>query len=128
MSALMVSDAAVVVCEPNLERAMSIMPILRFLDEFSIPHILYINKIDTGDARMRDVIEVFQGCSSRPLVLRQVPLRDGDTVTGFIDLVSERAYQYNPDQPVASGSAAGFHARARSRSPAGDAGKSGGFR
>ena len=37
-----------------------------------------------------------QTISSRPLVLRQVPLRDDEAITGYIDLVSERAYRFQP--------------------------------
>jgi translation elongation factor EF-G len=32
-------------------------------------------------------------------VLRQVPIRDGEEVTGFVDLVSERAYKYKEGNP-----------------------------
>ena len=34
-----------------------------------------------------------------PLVLRQVPILDGETVTGYVDVVSERAYRYRKGQP-----------------------------
>jgi len=41
-----------------------------------------------------------QSVSSRPLVLRQVPLRGPDAeITGYVDLVSERAYRYRPGRP-----------------------------
>ena len=41
-----------------------------------------------------------QTVSSRPLVLRQVPLRGPDSeITGYVDLVSERAYRYRPGKP-----------------------------
>ncbi|MCB9959068.1 MAG: elongation factor G [Rhodospirillaceae bacterium] len=93
--ALMVADAAVVVCEPDLERAIALMPLLRFLDDRKIPHMIFVNKLDTARVHMRDVIALFQECSSRPLLLRQVPIRDEhDQVQGYVDLVSERAYQY----------------------------------
>src|SRR5438876_396407 len=47
--------------------------------------------------RVRDVLAALQSHSERPLVLRQVPLRGKESeVTGYVDLVSERAYQYKP--------------------------------
>jgi elongation factor G len=96
-SALLASDVAVVVCEPEVERALTISPLLQFLDQHHIPHMLFINKMDTASARVRDVLAALQGVSSRPLVLRQVPLRGNDgEVTGYVDLVSERAYSYKP--------------------------------
>ena len=48
---------------------------------------------------MRDVLAALQSVSERPLVLRQVPLRGGESeITGYVDLVSERAYRYRPGQ------------------------------
>ena len=95
--ALLASDVAVVVVEPEVERALTISSLLRFLDQHQIPHMIFINKMDTANARVRDVLAALQSVSSRPLVLRQVPLRGPDSeITGYVDLVSERAYRYRP--------------------------------
>jgi elongation factor G len=97
--AMLAADVAVVVCEPEAERAVTVSALLRFLGRHNIPHMIFINKLDTASARVRDVLASLQSYSERPLVLRQVPLRDGDTgVTGYVDLVSERAYRYKPGQ------------------------------
>src|SRR6516162_9389735 len=98
--ALLVSDVAVVVVEPEAERALTTSSLLRFLDRHKIPHMIFINKMDTANARVRDVLAALQSVSGRPLVLRQVPLRGPDSeITGYVDLVSERAYRYRPGQP-----------------------------
>ncbi len=95
--ALLASDVAVVVCEPEVERALTLSPLFKFLDQYSIPHIMFINKLDTSAARMRDVMAALQSVSERPLVVRQVTTRDKEgAITGYVDLVSERAYQYKP--------------------------------
>jgi elongation factor G len=97
--ALLASDVAVVVVEPEAERALTISALLRFLDQHNIPHMIFINKMDTANARVRDVLAALQSVSSRPLVLRQVPLRGAEAeITGYVDLVSERAYRYRPGQ------------------------------
>src|SRR5215469_16287806 len=89
---------AVVVCEPEVERAVTVSALLRFLSRHNIPHMIFINKLDTAAARVRDVLAALQSYSERPLVLRQVPLRDGENISGYVDLVSERAYRYKPGQ------------------------------
>ena len=94
MDALSVADAAVVVCEPEIERAAVIAPVLKYLEDAGVPHVLFINKMDDTENRVRDVLAALQAHSSLPLVLRQVPIRDGEDVTGYYDLVSERAYHY----------------------------------
>ena len=102
-AALMVADLAVVVVEPLPDKAPLLAPLFKFLDDQAIPHLLFINKIDLlnsgHEARISEVLEAFQAVSTRPLVLRQVPIRDGDVVTGHVDLVSERAYRFNPHAP-----------------------------
>ncbi len=97
-AACMAADIAVVVCEPLPERALTIAPLLHFLDEHAIPHMLFINKMDTTEMRVRDVMAAYQAVSARPLVLRQVPIREGEHVTGYVDLISERAYRYQAGQ------------------------------
>ncbi|MBC7907511.1 MAG: elongation factor G, partial [Rhodospirillaceae bacterium] len=98
-NALTVVDAAIVVVEPDPARAVMVAPVLKFLDEHHVPHVLFINKIDSAGARLRETLEALQAVSERPLVLREVPIREGDKVVGFVDLVSERAYKYRPGQP-----------------------------
>lgn len=92
--ALSVSDIAVVVAEPDPDKAVALAPLLRALDQAGLPHIVFINKMDQARAGVRDTLEAMQAASARPLVLREVPIRDGETVTGHVDLVSERAFRW----------------------------------
>ncbi|NQV85332.1 MAG: elongation factor G [Rhodospirillales bacterium] len=99
LNALMVADIAVVVCEPDAARALTVAPILKFLDENDIPHILFINKMDTAISSVKETLESLQQHSKRPLALREVPIREGEHIIGHIDLVSERAFQWTPGKP-----------------------------
>ena len=98
-NALTVVDAAVIVCEPDVTKALTVSPLLRFLDDRDIPHMIFINKMDHPVASAKETLEALQAVSERPLVLREIPLRDGETVTGHVDLVSERAFKWNPGKP-----------------------------
>ena len=98
-AALAVCDAAVVVCESSPERVVSLTPLLKYIEDRHIPHIIFINKIDSAEVRMRDMLSALQAVSTRKMVLRQVPIRrptaDGaEETVGYVDLVSERAYRY----------------------------------
>jgi elongation factor G len=94
---LLAADVAVVVCEPQVERALTLSPLFKFLDDHNIPHMLFINRLDTAEARVSEMMAALQSVSQRPLVLRQVPMpgKEGGT-EGYVDLVSERAYRYVP--------------------------------
>ncbi|RMD62109.1 MAG: elongation factor G [Alphaproteobacteria bacterium] len=98
-AALMAADVAVVVAEPDPARALTLAPVFKVLDDYAIPHVLFVNKMDKASARIRELLEALQAVSARPLVLRQVPIRDGEQVSGFVDLVSERAYRYRDGAP-----------------------------
>ncbi|HKY94815.1 MAG TPA: elongation factor G [Kiloniellales bacterium] len=94
-SCLTAADVAIVVAEPDPAKAPALMPLLRYLDELSVPHLIFVNKIDKAVARVADILAALQTASARPLVLREVPIRAGDSITGYVDLVSERAFAFN---------------------------------
>ena len=98
-AALAVADIAIVVCDPVPDKALAVAPLLHHLDAMNIPHLIFINKVDHMSNSLREMMHALQEVSDRPLVLRQVPIRDGDTITGFVDLASERAYAYEEGQP-----------------------------
>jgi elongation factor G len=98
-AALAVCDAAVVVCEPSTDRVVALTPLLKYIEDHRIPHIIFVNKIDSAEVRVRDMLAALQSVSTRKLVLRQVPIRrptndGGEETIGYVDLVSERAYRY----------------------------------
>ena len=98
-TALLAADVAVVVCEPETERVLTLSPLFKFLDDHQIPHMVFINKMEIASARVSEVLAALQSVSQKPLVLRQVPLPDPEGKTiGYVDLVSERAYKYKPGQ------------------------------
>ena len=95
-NALMGVDVAVVVCEPNSDRVLTLAPLFKFLDDWEIPHLVFINKMDRANNNFMDVLHALKSVSSRPLVPHQYPIGQGEELSGFIDLVSEQAYQYHP--------------------------------
>ena len=99
VNALTACDAAVVVCEPDEKKVPALQLIIKQLEDRGIPHVLFINKIDKAEARVRDIVPMLQPASTKPLVLRQIPIWENDIVTGFIDLALERAFVYREHAP-----------------------------
>ncbi|MCJ7788131.1 MAG: elongation factor G [Methyloceanibacter sp.] len=99
VNVLTACDAAVVVCEPDEKKVPALQLIIKQLEDRGIPHFLFINKVDKAEARVRDIVPMLQPASTRPLVLRQLPVWENDIVTGFIDLALERAYVYREHAP-----------------------------
>ncbi len=107
-NALMGVDAAVVVCEPVndasdgvlRQRVLTLAPLFKFLDDWEIPHLVFINKMDRVSNNFIEMLHALKSVSSRPLVPHQYPIIQDEQLTGYIDLVSEQAYQYHPGAPA----------------------------
>jgi elongation factor G len=98
-SVLPAGDAAVVVCEADEKKVPQLQLILRELEDQNIPHFLFLNKIDKADKRVRETIKLLQPASRVPLLLRQIPIWNGDIISGFVDLALERAFVYKEHAP-----------------------------
>jgi elongation factor G len=98
--ALMGVDAAIVVCEPIVDRVLTLSPLFKFLDDWEIPHLIFINKMDRSIVNFSDLLRALQQVSSRPLVPHQYPIFADEKILGFIDLVTERAYHYHSQHPA----------------------------
>jgi elongation factor G len=98
-SVLPAVDAAVVVCEADEKKVPQLQLILRELEDQNIPRFLFLNKIDKADKRVRETLKLLQPASRAPLLLRQIPIWNGDLISGFVDLALERAYVYKEHAP-----------------------------
>lgn len=92
-------DAAIVVCEPDADKMQMLKPYLKRLDDLSIPHFLFVNKIDKAGGSLRELLAILQDVSEKPLLLRQIPIWEKGAVTGYVDLALERAFAYREHAP-----------------------------
>ena len=93
-AALPAVDAAIVVCEADEKKLPQLQIILREFEEMGIPRFLFLNKIDKANKRIRETLATLQPASRVPLVLRQIPIWNGELIEGFVDLALERAFVY----------------------------------
>jgi elongation factor G len=98
-AALLGVDLAVVVVEPVAERMNAVAPLLQMLDAASLPHVVFINKMDRSEVRYRDLLDALRRISARPVVPHQYAIGRGEDLVGYIDLVTEQAYAYQDGGP-----------------------------
>jgi elongation factor G len=85
---------------PDPAQAVLAAPYLRLVEAAGTPALLFVNRMDEAEARLRDIVAALQDYAQHPLVMRQVPIRgEGGHVTGSVDLVSERAWEYREGAP-----------------------------
>ena len=97
--AIAAADLAIVVVDPETDRAILAEPALRQLEALGVPHLIFVNKIDQARGSIQELLEALQPMSASPLVARQIPIRQGEKITGFVDLGLERAFKYVPGKP-----------------------------
>src|SRR5690606_23670182 len=97
--ALTACDAAVVVSEPDPKRVPALQVMIKQLEDRGIPHVLFLNKIDTCETPIREIVPALQPASAKPLVLRQIPIWENGVAIGFIDLALERAFLFRKNAP-----------------------------
>ncbi len=93
------ADAAVICVPADADAAVLAAPYIRLVEDAGTPCLLFINRMDEAKGRVRDIASALQGFARHALVLRQVPIRDGEKVVGAVDLISERAWEYQEGQP-----------------------------
>ena len=99
-NALVGAGSAIVVCEAAVERALTLAPLFKFLDDWEIPHLVFINKMDRAKDSFMDVLHAIKSLSSRPLLPQQYPIHQGTQLIGYIDLIDEQAYHYHSGSPA----------------------------
>jgi elongation factor G len=96
--ALPAVDLAVVVLDPAPDKAVLAQPILTNLEALGVPHVIFVNRIDQAHGPLDELIQALAQVCSTPVVVRQMPMFEGEKVTGFIDLALERAFVYRRGQ------------------------------
>lgn len=99
-NALIGVDAAIIVCEADPNRVLTLAPLFQFLDSWEIPHLIWINKMDRATAPFQEVLEALKTVSSRPILPQQYPIREDHSLVGYIDLITEQAYHYHENAPA----------------------------
>jgi elongation factor G len=97
--ALPAVDLAIVVAEPDPDKAVLLQPTLRELERLGVPHALFINKMDQARGSLQQLLDALAPVAGTPLVARQIPTWVGDKVSGYIDLALERCFVYRPGKP-----------------------------
>lgn len=98
-SALAASDAAVLCVPADAEAAVLAAPYLRLVEEAGVPLLVFINKTDAPVSRMSQTVSALQTFTRHHIVLREVPIREGEEIVGVVDLVSERAWKFQDGAP-----------------------------
>ena len=96
-SALRIADAAAIVVSGVTGVEVTTEKVWKFAEEFALPRIIIINKLDRERSSFSRTLEAVRKKFGKNVVALQMPIGEEKDFTGFIDLVSMKAYRYAAD-------------------------------
>ncbi len=96
-SAMRVADSAVVVVSGVTGVEVTTEKVWKFAEEFELPRILVINKLDRERSSFTRALESLQKRFGKNVVQIQMPIGEEKDFTGVIDLISMKAFKYAAD-------------------------------
>ena len=96
-TALRVADSAAVVVSGVTGVEVSTERVWKFADEFELPRLIIINKMDRERASFTRTLEALQKKFGKNVVPIQLPIGEEKDFSGVIDLVSMTAWKYAAD-------------------------------
>lgn len=91
---LRVSDGAVVIVSAISGVKAETEKIWKFACEFEVPRVVFINKMDKETANFYMALGELEKSFESEAVPLQIPIGEGESFKGIVDLVSMKAYKY----------------------------------
>ncbi|MBV8519011.1 MAG: elongation factor G [Acidobacteria bacterium] len=95
--ALRVADAAAVVVSGVTGVEVTTEKVWKFAEEYALPRILIVNKMDRDRASAARTLEALQKKFGKNVVPIQLPIGEEKDFSGIVDLVAMKAYRYHAD-------------------------------
>ncbi|MGZ4778789.1 MAG: elongation factor G [Thermoanaerobaculia bacterium] len=96
-SAMRVADAAAIVVSGVTGVEVTTERVWKFADEFELPRLIIVNKMDRERASFARTLEALQKKFGKNVVPIQLPMGEEKDFIGVVDLVAMKAYRYPAD-------------------------------
>ena len=97
-ASMRVVDGAIIIIGGNSEVKIHTETVWGYANEFQVPRILYVSKMDMERADFLKVVdEVKKAFPSQPAVPVQLPIGGEGSFKGVVDLIQKKAYLYRDD-------------------------------
>ncbi len=98
--ALRVSDAAVIVLSGKSGLTVGAEKAWKYCEDMKIPRIIFINKVDDERVNYANVLQQLKDKYGKKIAPFQLPIREGDKITGFVNVVEREARKFDGDRTV----------------------------
>lgn len=97
---LRVSDAAIIVLSGKSGLTVGAEKAWQYTDERKMPKIVFINKVDDDRVDYYKVLDQLKEKYGKKIAPLQVPIREGDRITGFVNVVENEARKFDGNRTV----------------------------
>ncbi len=91
-------DAAVVVVEADPNRLPQVEALVDYLETIHLPHCFVINRLDRPGADFVATYSALRDRFGNHVVAEHLPIGQGESLSGFVDVVTMKAYKYGDGQ------------------------------
>ena len=91
-------DAAAVLVDGLAGVEVGTEKVWEMLEEFGLPRIFVVNKLDRENAHFGRTVESIQQFFGRPAIPLQIPIGEERNFRGVIDLIGQKAYVFEKDE------------------------------
>ena len=99
-SAIRVADAAIIVLSGKSGLTVGAEKAWKYCEERGIPRIFFINKVDDERVNYQGVLQQLKDKYGKKIAPFQLPLREGERITGFINVVEQEARRFDGDRTI----------------------------
>lgn len=98
--ALRVSDAAIIVLSGKSGLTVGAEKAWKYCEEHNIPKMIFINKVDDERVNYSEVLQQLKDKYGKKIAPFQLPIRECDKITGFVNIVEKEARKFDGNRTV----------------------------
>lgn len=98
--AVRVADAAVIVLSGKSGLTVGAEKAWKYCEEKKLPRIIFINKVDDERVNYQQVLQQLKDKYGKRIAPFQLPIREGDKITGFVNIVEREARRFDGSRTV----------------------------
>ena len=98
--AIRVTDAAIIVLSGKSGLTVGAEKAWKYCDERGIPRIVFINKVDDERVDYQKVLGQLKEKYGKKIAPFQLPIREGDKITGFVNVVEGEARKFDGNRTI----------------------------
>ncbi len=98
--AVRVADAAVIVLSGKSGLTVGAEKAWNYCEEKKLPRLIFINKVDDERVNYQAVLQQLKDKYGKRIAPFQLPIREGDKITGFVNIVEREARKFDGTRTV----------------------------